>query len=196
MKDTIGKASRKAIVIIAVTVIAVVIAAAVIVSVASKRAKPEIFSVSTLERIINVSELSTFEAVYNGIAEVADAENPEKINYYVSYDAKVIAGINFEDVDISVDHDNKLVTVIMPEIKINEINVAIESLDYIFLNDKENTSTVSTEAYKKCIEDVENESQSNDAILQLAGDNARNIIEALIKPFIQQLDEEYQLQIV
>ena len=44
----------------------------------------EIISTSTLEKIINVSELSTFEAVYNGIAVVNNEENPENVDYYVS----------------------------------------------------------------------------------------------------------------
>ena len=35
----------------------------------SKNSEPEIISKLTLKKIINVSELSTFEAVYNGIAE-------------------------------------------------------------------------------------------------------------------------------
>jgi len=35
-----------------------------------KEEKAQVITVSTLERIIKVSELSTFTAVYNGIAEV------------------------------------------------------------------------------------------------------------------------------
>ena len=37
----------------------------------------EIVTVSTLQEIINVSELSTFTAVYNGIAQVMNADDPE-----------------------------------------------------------------------------------------------------------------------
>ena len=63
------------------------------------------------------------------------------------------------------------------------------------MNDKANTETVSAQAYKKCIEDVTNERSNEDAIYTLAEQNAHNIIEALIKPFVEQLDEEYQLVI-
>ena len=42
---------------------------------------PEIISKSTLEKVINVSDLSTFEAIYNGVASVANEENPENIYY-------------------------------------------------------------------------------------------------------------------
>lgn len=175
--------------------LAVVIIVLLAVSMSSKKSEPEIISKSTLEDIINVSDLSTFEAVYNGIAKVTDEDNPEKVNYYVSYDAKVKAGIDFEKVDITVNTDEKIITVMLPEIKITDVNVDITSLDYIFENEKANTETVSEEAYKKCIEDVTSESNSEDAIYELAEQNARNIVEALISPFVEQLDSEYRLKI-
>lgn len=190
------KLSGKKIKYIAIITLAlIVIALLLTVSITSKKSEPEIISKSTLEKIINVSDLSTFEAVYNGIAKVMNEEKPEKVDYYVSYDAKVKAGIDFEKVEITVDNENKVITVKLPEIKITDINVDITSLDYIFENKKANTSTVSEQAYKKCIEDVTNESDSEAAIYELAEQNAHNIVEALISPFIEQLDEEYKLQI-
>ena len=175
--------------------LAVVIIVLLAVSMYSKKSEPENISKSKLEDIINLSDLSTFEAVYNGIAKVTDEDNPEKVNYYVSYDAKVKAGIDFEKVDITVNTDEKIITVMLPEIKITDVNVDITSLDYIFENEKANTETVSEEAYKKCIEDVTSESNSEDAIYELAEQNARNIVEALISPFVEQLDSEYRLEI-
>ena len=181
--------------VVFVVVLAVIIAAGVFFFMSSSKPEPEIISQSTLEKIINVSDLSTFEAVYNGIAKVANEEDPEEIDYYVSYDAKVKAGIDFEKVDIAVDNENKIITVTVPEIKITDVNVDIASLDYIFFNDKANTATVSEEAYKKCIEDVTNESNNENAIYELADQNAHNIIKALINPFVEQLDAEYELHI-
>ncbi len=148
-----------------------------------------------MEKIINVSDLSTLEAVYNGIAKVTNNEEPDEVNYYVSYDAKIKAGIDFQQVDINLDNEKKVIKVKIPEIKINDINVDIASLDYIFMNDKANTKTVSEQAYEKCIEDVTSEVDTEDAIYELAKENAQNIIEALIKPFINQLDAEYKLEI-
>lgn len=177
------------------TVLVVIIIVSLAVSIIPNKSEPETISKSTLEKIINVSDLSTFEAVYNGIAKVTDADNPEKINYYVSYDAKVKAGIDFEKVDISIDPDAKIITVTLPEVKITDVNVDITSLDYMFENNKANTETVSEEAYNKCIEDVTDESSSEDAIYELAEQNAQNIVEALLSPFIEQLDSEYQLEI-
>ena len=42
--------------------------------------KQEIITVSTLQKIVNVSELSTFTAVYNGIAQVENEKDAEKID--------------------------------------------------------------------------------------------------------------------
>ena len=181
-------------------IICVLIIAAVIVFILkekmfSRESKPEIISKSTLEKVINVSDLSTFEAIYNGIASVANEEKPENIDYYVSYEAKVKAGIDFEKVNLEVNEAERIITVTLPEVKITDVNVDIASLDYIFMNKKANTETVSAQAYKKCIEDVTNESNSTTAIYELAKQNARNIVEALIKPFIEQLDSEYELKI-
>ena len=191
-RQKVGK-KKSLLLVVFVVVLAVIIAAGVFFFMSSSKPEPEIISQSTLEKIINVSDLSTFEAVYNGIAKVENEEDPEEIDYYVSYDAKVKAGIDFEKVDIAVDNENKIITVTVPEIKITDVNVDIASLDYIFFNDKANTATVSEEAYKKCIEDVKNESNNETAIYELADQNAHNIIKALINPFVEQLDAEYEL---
>ena len=133
--------------------------------------------------------------VYNGVASVANEEKPENIDYYVSYEAKVKAGIDFELVEVEVNEAEKIITVTLPEVKITDVDVDIASLDYIFMNNKANTQNVSAQAYKKCIKDVTKESNSTDEIYESARQNARNIVEALISPFVEQLDSEYKLEI-
>ena len=177
-------------------IIAVIITALMIkIKIFNKKSEPTIISKATLEKVINVSDLSTFEAIYNGVAAVANEENPEKIDYYVSYEAKVKAGIDFELVEVEVNETDKVITVTLPEVKITDVDVDIASLDYIFMNNKANTQTVSEQAYKKCIKDVTKESNSTDEIYESARQNARNIVEALISPFVEQLDSEYKLEI-
>ncbi len=191
-----GKLLKKKTILIAVGIaVLIALGSTIFITQSSKKSKPVIISTSTLEKILNVSDLSTFEAIYNGVAKVTNEDNPEKIDYYVSYDATVKAGINFEEVEISVNDEEKIITVTLPEIKITDITVDIESMDYIFLNSKSNDSTVSEEAYKKCIEDVTTECDSENAIYELAKENAQNITEALIKPFLSSLDSEYELEI-
>ena len=157
--------------------------------------EPEIITESTLKEIISVSELSTFKAVYNGIASVKSGGSKEP-DYYVSYDATVDAGMDFEKVEFRVDNDEKKITVVMPEVYITDVNVDISSMDYIFVNESANASSVSQEAFKACEDDVKNESENQEAIFDLAAQNAENILTALIKPIIEQLDSEYSIRIV
>ena len=193
-------------VIIAIAIVATVVFAVITIFIAMLSVKigfskntqedsPEIITKSTLEEIVNKSDLSTFEAVYNGVAKVMNEKKPDKVDYYVSYEAKVKAGFDVEKVDIEIDNDEKVILVTIPKIKITEVNVDIASLDYIFINDKANQSAVTEQAYKKCIEDVETESSSENAIYTLAGKNAKDVITALINPFIKQLDDEYKLTV-
>ena len=161
----------------------------------NEKDEAQIITKANLERIINASDLSTLEAVYNGVAKVTDEDDPDEVAYYVSYDAKVKAGIDFKKVEIDVDKKEKIITVTVPKTKINDINVDINSLDYIFIDDDAITETVSEQAYKKCIEDVTKETKTEDAIYKLAEENTKNVIQALINPFVTQLDEEYQLVI-
>jgi hypothetical protein len=177
-------------------IIAIIVTALIIkTKIFNKKSEPTIISKATLEKVINVSDLSTFEAIYNGVAAVANEEKPENIDYYVSYEAKVKAGIDFALVEVEVNEAEKIITVTLPEVKITDVDVDIASLDYIFMNNKANTETVSAQAYKKCIKDVTKESNSTDEIYESARQNARNIVEALISPFVEQLDSEYKLEI-
>ena len=157
------------------------------------RKQEEIITVSTLQEIIDVSELSTFTAVYNGIAQVNNAENPESVDYYVSYEAKVNAGINFEEVDIALDETSRTIRIVLPPVELTEVNVDIASMDFIFFNQSVNTSAVTETAYKACEEDVKQESREQQAIYDLAQQNAKNVMTALIKPIVDQWDTSYSL---
>lgn len=157
----------------------------------SKDQEAQVTALSTLERIVNVSDLSTFTAVYNGIAEVSNEKNPDKVDFYVSYEAQVEAGIDFSAIEIHME--GKTITVDLPEARINDANVDISSMDFMFFNDRANTSTVSERAYKACEKDVQAESENQGAILELAHQNAQNVIRALVQPVIEPLGEEYEL---
>jgi hypothetical protein len=122
-------------------------------------------------------------------------KNAEKVDYYVSYEATVKAGIDFSQIKISVDREAKKILIILPRVSLAEPNVDIGTLDYIFVNNKANTSTVSEQAYKQCIEDARQESTAEKEIYELATQNAHNIVEALVKPFVEQVDADYTIEI-
>lgn len=186
----------KVLVIAAVVILVAIAAVAVLLQTSGREEpQPQVFNKSTLERIINVSELSTFTAVYNGIARVANEKKPEKIDYYVSYEATVNAGIDFQKVEISMDEEQKTITLKVPEAHITNQSVEMSSLDFIFLNQKTDKSGVTEAAYKACEEDVRQESEQQTAICELAKQNAENVLKALTKPIVDQLGDGYQLVI-
>ena len=152
-----------------------------------------VVTTSSLQKIIKVSRLSTSTAVYNGIAKVKNEKKSDKIDYYVAYEAKVSAGIDFDKVDIVVDHEAKKVSIKIPDVYITDVVVDVSSMDFIFNDKSANKSAVTEKAFKACEEDAETESKEQNAIFELAQQNAVNAITALVKPFIEQMDEEYTL---
>lgn len=187
--------------IVTFTVIIILVTVAVVLAIISSEKKPEeprkeVITEVMLQEVIDVSELSTFEAVYNGVAKVYNKQKPIEIDYYVSYCSKIKAGIDFENVDISVDNDEKKITATLPEVTITDVTVDITTLDYIFQNAAANNSSVAEEAYKACIEDATVESRRQRDIYTFAQQNAENVIKALITPFVSQIDDEYTLEII
>lgn len=197
LKNALKNAQRKKwfIPLLLATFIAAAVLLFVVSPLGATHTSPTVISKATLEKIINVSDLSTFEAVYNGIAAVPGNESEDAISYYVSYNGRVKAGINIEDIAIDVDNEEKVITVNLPEVKITDISVDITSLDYLFVDDKANTYFVSEEAYRKCIEDVTNRSSQATALYELAEENAKSFIHALLSPFVAFFDSQYQIQI-
>ena len=186
----------KVLVIAAVVILVTIAAVAVLLQTSGREEpQPQVLNTSTLEKIINVSELSTFTAVYNGIAEVANEKKPDQIDYYVSYEATVNAGIDFQTVGVSMDEEQKIITLKVPEAHITNLAVDMSSLDFIFLNKKADKSGVTEAAYKACEEDVRRESEQQTAICELAKQNAKNVLKALAQPIVNQLGADYQLVI-
>lgn len=190
------KLSKKSIAIVSIIIAVVLVVGALGINIGLKPDnKPEVITTANLKKIIEVSELSTYECVYNGIAVINNQEKPEKIDYYVAYNAKVKAGIDFETVVIDINQQTKIITVEIPQVTIHSTDVDFDSMDFIFVNKKAETSGVTEQAYKQCEKDVENETNVTDAIYELAKKNAENIIKALLAPFVNQLDAEYTVEI-
>lgn len=176
---------------LAITVCAVLFLTVEIAS--TGKSEPEVVGVSTLEKIVNINELATFSAVYNGIAEVANEKKPEKIDYYVSYEATIEAGVDCSLIEISVDDEKHIVTIDVPEAHIINCVVDETTLDFIFKNNKVNDPTITQVAHAACKEDVQKESKELEAICDLAEQNAIHMITALTKPLIEQTNSEYEL---
>lgn len=188
----LGLKKIKAILVV-IVVIAIFLSGMVLYRNLTTDKEAKIITKSTLQKIVDISDLSTYEAIYNGITAVASVENQAKMDYYVAYEAKIQAGFDFKKLTIDVDDENKVVTINIPEIEITDIDVDIASLDYIFKNKKADNSTVSSVAYKACKADVKKASEKEKTIHKLAKENAINVVKALVNPFIEDLDDNYKL---
>ena len=173
----------------------VLLVACIIVSIMlfQRKEDPAILTTTTLQEIVNVQELSTYEVIYNGIAEVKSDKKAGEIAYYVSYEAVVKLGIDFGKITIEQDEDLKKIIITIPDLGETEEWVDIASLDYIWIDKTANTETVVEKAYKACIADVKQEIATEKTIFELAKQNAINIVEALVRPFVEQIDAEYSI---
>lgn len=148
----------------------------------------KIVTKSNLMDAIDVSELATSEFIYNGIAEVYKDEKKEDIKYYIRYDARVKAGINIQDVDFTIDDQEKIIYVTLPEVTIfSDPSIDPNSLSYI-PSEKEYDLG---EVLRTCETDIMAEAEAATELKVSAEDNLKAIIETLLKPLAEA--EDYQI---
>lgn len=191
-----GKKSKKKLLACCVFIIIIIGAAVFFLPKALKsdRGKVTTITEATLEEVIEISDLSTLDYTYNSITDVKD-EDGETVKYHVAYKGKVTAGIDLEKVDVSVDEETKKIVVRVPETMIQNIDVDMGTMEFIFEKDKYETETVTQEAYKACRADLEKKATGESTLLSMAKDNAIDAITALISPWVEQLDEEYTVEV-
>lgn len=176
--------------IVAILALAVLVGMFVLPKLLQKEPEQKTITESALEEVVKSSTLSTYETVYNGVVTVMNEKNPEKTDYYISYNATVKAGIDFKQVKITKDDENQKIIVILPEVTLKEPVVSIENIDYIFINKKKaNENGLITEAYNYAIADATEKSAKQEALLNYAAVNAKNLIKGLLSPFTEQLDD-------
>lgn len=150
-------------------------------------------SKSSLQKIIEINELSTVDYTYNAIATKYD-EN-KKAMYHVAYEGTVTAGIDFNKIEIEVNENEKKVVITVPEVEIHNIKVDMGTMEYIFIKDKYETEDVSQEAYKLCKEDLSQKAEKETVLKTTAKENAKSSVKALFAPWIATIDASYTVEI-
>lgn len=145
-----------------------------------EKGKTKIVTSTTLMDAIDISELSTAQYTYNGIAEIYKNDNNEKVKCHIKYNAKVKAGIDMKQVDFEIDNVNKTVKPILPEIQIASNIVDENCLEFI----PGNTDVDLRDALVACEEDSKVEAQKSSELIDAAHENLQSIIEGLIDPII------------
>lgn len=150
-------------------------------NVMNKIGKENVITSSQLEKAIDISQLSTAEFVYNGIAEKYDDDKPEKVECYIAYHADVKVGIQMEDVEFEIDEANKTVTPILPEISVNIAALDENEISYI----PKNPDIPLKEIIVLCKEDAVREANDSKKLYQTAEENLKAVIEALVSPTLE-----------
>lgn len=180
--------------IIAVAVIFVLICVANTLGLFSgKKAQLTTIAESSLEDIVEISDLSTLKYNYNSIAKVSDDKGNEK--YYVAYEGVVKLGINFSEAEPKIDMKEKKIIVTLPKVEVQEVTVDMKSLDFIFKKQKYETETILSDAYSECLKDLSNKANKDDSLYDMAKENAESTIRALMEPLIQELDSEFTVEV-
>ena len=161
----------------------------------SKEGEVTTISQSSIEKILDISELSTLEYTYNAVAAGYD-EDGKTLLYHVAYEGTVSAGIDFDKLKVKVNPDKKEIRITVPEAKILDCSVNEGSLKYIFEKDEYNTATISADAYKVSKEDLKKKANEETRITELAKENAISAISGLIEPWVDQVDDEYTVIII
>ena len=188
--------------IIAIVVVVIVLGILSISGIFDQTEDVQIVTESNLHKIIEVSQLSTYECVYNDICTVMDEDDSSKVAYYCKYKGRVKAGIDFTKVDIKMEEQESgehLITVTLPKVTLDDPEVDIDSLKYMFQEKKSNDGTVSGEAYKACIQDIKEKSKSETMIYKTAQQNAENTIKGLVEPFVRNAEtseDHYKVKII
>ncbi len=175
--------------VVVVLVVAILVVAGT--SLTAKESKLEVDLSATLEKIVETSDLSTAEFLYQGIVEIPNPKKTTETDYYICYDAQVYAGIDFSKIEFVEDKTNKKITAKIPDVEINDIVVVPSSLDFIFNNKKADNIDITQVALTACEEDVYREVTEGSALLEIARENAVNVIKALTEPIVEQVYSDY-----
>lgn len=179
-------------IIFALAVAIVVLLAGWLISTTGEDGKLTTISESSLQKIIEINELSTVDYTYNATVTKTKDDSSE-IMYHVAYEGTVTAGIDFHEIDFDLNEDEKIITITIPEIEIHNISVNMGTMDYIFTKDKYETETISQEAYKLCKADLKKRIEDEELLKNTAKENAISSVEALFKPWIETVDKEYKV---
>ena len=153
---------------------------------------------SSIEKIVENSELRTVSYTYNAVAKKCKDEctdDGKNDIYFISYQGKVTAGLDFEKVIFEVDKSKKKLLVSIPEATITTYNVEVGKNKYIFLDKKYDNGQELNSAQQICLEDLKNRVEKDNLILDTAKNNAKQIIRQFYEPLIKSSYKGYTLEV-
>ena len=95
------------IIVLCIGVVVIILACLTRFGLLNIKGKTSITTSAMLTDAINISELSTAEFKYRGIADIFSDENRTKVSCRVCYNAVVKAGIDMQKVQFDINQENK-----------------------------------------------------------------------------------------
>ena len=158
--------------------IVIVLACVIRFTIVNNQSTGTITASSLLTETLGIAELSTAEFKYRGIAEIYEDDARTQIKCRVCYNAVVKAGIDTNKIQLDVDQDSKIISVILPEIDINVTIVDEQSMALL-----PSGSDVGIDILLRCSrEDAENEAKQSEELLSTARENLQATIEGILYP--------------
>lgn len=145
------------------------------------------------------SELTSAKIQTTGIVEYVDdgVKYVNRADFTMMFKATVRAGIDLEEIEITVNEPEKTVDVVIPKSRVLETTIGPESIKYfdtkfsIFNpNEKEDATTAMTLAKKKAEEEA-----PDTGILELADTNNKNLIRSLLTEITTKRDYSLNIKI-
>jgi hypothetical protein len=154
---------------------------------------------SSLEKIVEKSNLETVNFTYNVIAkkckdeENCDLESNKMSNfeYVVSCKGKITAGIDFNQIKITEEKKSKKIVITLPESSITS-DPSISSIQ--FINGDELPADILPEARKLCQETIKSKSGEDEQLLKTAKNQAEVVLEEYYKQWIKSYDSSYEIE--
>lgn len=159
---------------------------------------PEI-SLSVIEsEIRNIGELSTVEYVFTDAAKFSDSKQIKDWNipfteksFVMKWDGSIKAGINVDNIDVSIDAENKEIVITLPQAEVLSYEVDESSIEV--LDEKDNVfNSISVD------DKVNFDSSTKEAMIERAVENgllekAQKQAEVVIAGLLSGLAEDYTI---
>lgn len=154
---------------------------------------------STLDRVVQKSDLETVNFTYNVIAKKCknneecnlNSNNIDDFEYVISCEGTITSGIEFKDVKIDLNKNSKKLIVTLPDAKVKEINVG--TLKYI--NGDKMPADELPNAIELCRKTIESKSHIDENLLPAAKEQAGVVLKSLYEQWLKAFDKDYKLEI-
>lgn len=183
--------------IILIIIVAILILLAVL-FIFNKEGSIEIQAKTSLDRIIEKSDLETVDFTYNVIAK--KCKDKEKCNknsndiddfeYVVSCKGKIVAGIDFNKIKVDANEKDKKIIVSMPEASVTEVNV----LSLSFLNGEDVPASELANARELCQDTIKEKSNADGKLILAAKEQAEVVIKSFYETWTKAIDKEFEVE--